>query len=110
MTSTREADALNETSDNPLSTSAAPTQVHLITCRKLSFCNDFLTGVVVSRWDNILGPQCIYLWTEETTSCFNPSDLPTHIDCLVKYVTDHTVDHHDIIENNYLLTPATCRQ
>lgn len=56
--------------------------------------NEMLTGIVVSRWDNIVGPQCSYLWTEEMTSLFYPGNLPKHLSRLIKYVTDHTVDHH----------------
>lgn len=55
--------------------------------------NDLLVGVVVSRWDNIVGPQAVYLWTEELTSVFYPANLPPDLSKLVKYVTDHTVDH-----------------
>lgn len=55
--------------------------------------NDLLVGVVVSRWDNIVGPQSVYLWTEEFTSVFYPINLPGQLSKLVKYVTDHTVDH-----------------
>jgi len=55
--------------------------------------NDLLVGIVVSRWDNIVGPQSVYLWTEELTSVFYPGDLPPELSPLIKYVTDHTVDH-----------------
>ncbi|ODN03428.1 Protein C9orf72 [Orchesella cincta] len=55
--------------------------------------NDLLVGIVVSRWDNIVGPQSVYLWTEELTSVFYPANLPAELSPLMKYVTDHTVDH-----------------
>jgi len=53
-----------------------------------------LTGICVSRWDDIVGPQTVYLWTEQLTSLFFPTSLPPSLAPLVKYVTDHTVDHH----------------
>ncbi|CAL8082600.1 unnamed protein product [Orchesella dallaii] len=55
--------------------------------------NDLLVGIVVSRWDNIVGPQSVYLWTEELTSVFYPVNLSAELSPLMKYVTDHTVDH-----------------
>jgi len=61
--------------------------------------NDILIGIVVSRWDNIVGPQCSYLWTEEMTSLFYPGNLPKHLTRLIKYVSDHTVDHHEVDGN-----------
>ena len=61
--------------------------------------NDILIGIVVSRWDNIVGPQCSYLWTEEMTSLFYPGHLPKPLTRLIKYVTDHTVDHH-VVDGN----------
>lgn len=67
--------------------------------------NELLTGIVVSRWDNIVGPQCVYLWTEEVTSLFYPGNLPPHLSGVVKYVTDHTVDHQDV--NGNLSSPYT---
>ncbi|CAG7822335.1 unnamed protein product [Allacma fusca] len=80
--------------------------------------NDLLVGIVVSRWDNIVGPQCVYLWTEERTSTFYPlqeegvfnfsrGNLPTHLSRLVKYVTEHTVDHQDVDGN--LVLPSMLR-
>ena len=69
--------------------------------------NDVLVGIVVSRWDNIVGPQCVYLWTEERTSTFYPGNLPQHLSRLVRYVTEHTVDHHEVDGNQVL--PSTLR-
>lgn len=66
---------------------------HLTPIVKGTRRNDLLVGIVVSRWDNIVGPQSVYLWTEELTSVFYPVGLPQPINKLVKYVTDHTVDH-----------------
>jgi hypothetical protein len=58
--------------------------------------NDVLLGVVVSRWDNIVGPQWVYVWTEELTSLFHPAPLPPALARLLKYVADKTVDHHEV--------------
>ena len=69
--------------------------------------NEVLVGIVVSRWDNIVGPQCVYLWTEERTSTFYPGNLPQHLSRLVRYVTEHTVDHHEVDGNQVL--PSTLR-
>jgi hypothetical protein len=69
--------------------------------------NELLTGIVVSKWDNIVGPQCVYLWTEEVTSLFYPGCLPSQLSGVVKYVTDHTVDHQDVDGNQ--LNPSTQR-
>lgn len=38
----------------------------------------------------------MYLWTEELTSIYYPQSLPPHLSGVVKYVTDHTVDHQDV--------------
>jgi len=57
--------------------------------------NELLEAIVVSRWDNIVGPQCVYLWTEEVTSVFYPTVFSSTLSPLIKYVTEHTVDHQE---------------
>lgn len=61
--------------------------------------------IVLSRWDNIVGPQCVYLWNEELTSVYYPTNLPPKLSGIVKYVTDHTVDHHEV--NGNYISPST---
>lgn len=73
-----------------------PQQPQITPIMKGTRRNDLLIGIIVSRWDNIVGPQSIYLWTEEMTSVFYPTNLPSQLNRLVKYVTDHTVDHQTV--------------